>query len=534
MVVCDRFGYDSAMAKRPLIRSDHWQLTSTPGIRSDVADTIVLYRRLVNALCTVFLTHWPTCADANVQTLERLFHATTQNPKTAYGAWFGKHFPRVPSYLRRAATMAAHGAVSSYMTRYRTWQGGTRTRRDARPPAWGGFNGFPVLYTAQGGAGAMCQVKANQVSMKLYQASAATWTWQTVRVIARGKRHPHAQALLSPSARLKGSKLSLTFPMTLAPGWDSQDAKGGRLEGTASSAASNNSASNRAVPNPLAPVSNNCVIQISHHPVVVCAVDVGINTAATCSIIDHAGTVRARAFLSPRAVHMARLDRCSSTLRACAKKTVGGIVTYAPASVLPVSPVSLPAGQAFTAPVVVSSTVGKLSRGFCSHTYRRARHLNTEIARELSRKIIAFALQNGATVIVFEHLKGFRPKGGRRNSTLRQRFHQWQHRKLVTQVEASCQEKGIHVAFVNPRGTSSWAYDGSGRVKRDEDNASLCTFTNGKRYNTDLNASYNIGARYLITLATPSLDSNGQGRKAGKRSHLRQRTPVTLSSLWGR
>ena len=152
----------------------------------------------------------------------------------------------------------------------------------------------------------------------------------------------------------------------------------------------------------------------------------------------------------------------------------------------------------------------------------------------MSRKIIAFALQNGATVIVFEHLKGFRPKGGRRNSTIRQRFHQWQHRKLVTQVEASCQEKGIHVAFVNPRGTSSWAYDGSGRVKRDEDNASLCTFTNGKRYNTDLNASYNIGARYLITLATPSLDSNGQGRKAGKRSHLRQRTPVTLSSLWGR
>ena len=516
MVVCDRFGYDSAMAKRPLIRSDHWQLTSTPVIRSDVADTIALYRRLVNALCTVFLTHWPTCSDANVQTLERLFHATAQNPKTPYGAWFGKHFPRVPSYLRRAATMAAHGAVSSYMTRYRTWQGGTRTCRDARPSTWGGFNGFPVLYTAQGGAGAMCQVKANQVAMKLYQASTATWSWQTVRVIARGKRHPHAQALLSPSVRLKGSKLSLTFPMTLSPGWDASPTE---VQNSTQIASGN---------------IDSCITPFSHHPVVVCAVDVGINTAATCSIIDHAGTVRARAFLSPRAVHMARLDRCSSTLRTCAKKTVGGIVTYAPASVLPVSPVSLPAGQAFTVPVVVSSTAGKLSKGFCSHTYRRARHLNTEIARELSRKIIAFALQHGATVIVFEHLKGFRPKGGRRNSTLRQRFHQWQHRKLVTQVEASCQEKGIHVAFVNPRGTSAWAYDGSGRVKRDEDNASLCTFTNGKRYNTDLNASYNIGARYLITLATPSLDSNGQGRKAGKSSHLRQRAPVTLSSLWGR
>ena len=33
---------------------------------------------------------------------------------------------------------------------------------------------------------------------------------------------------------------------------------------------------------------------------------------------------------------------------------------------------------------------------------------------------------------------------------------------------------------------------------RDPDNHSLCTFTSGKRYNCDLSASYNIGARYYI------------------------------------
>ena len=77
---------------------------------------------------------------------------------------------------------------------------------------------------------------------------------------------------------------------------------------------------------------------------------------------------------------------------------MGGIVTRsvstAPDASSTASPVS---------PIVISSTAGKLSQGFCSHTYRRARNLNTEISRELSRKIIAFALQHGATVIVIEH-----------------------------------------------------------------------------------------------------------------------------------
>ena len=123
------------------------------------------------------------------------------------------------------------------------------------------------------------------------------------------------------------------------------------------------------------------------------------------------------------------------------------------------------------------------------------------------------------------------------------RFHTWLHRKLVRQVEASAEEKGMKVALVNPRGTSAWAYDGSGKVKRDADNQSLCTFQTGKRYNADLNASYNIGARYFWrqraktpSVLTPNdssrLSRNGQASGSGKRSRPLQRMPVTLSSLW--
>lgn len=54
--------------------------------------------------------------------------------------------------------------------------------------------------------------------------------------------------------------------------------------------------------------------------------------------------------------------------------------------------------------------------------------------------------------------------------------------------------------------TSKLAYDGSGKVERGtyiqndvkKYNYSICTFQNGKQYHCDLNASYNIGARYFI------------------------------------
>jgi hypothetical protein len=58
---------------------------------------------------------------------------------------------------------------------------------------------------------------------------------------------------------------------------------------------------------------------------------------------------------------------------------------------------------------------------------------------------------------------------------------------------------GIRVSHVNAWNTSSLAYDGTGKVERGVNhNYSICRFTTGKVYNCDLNASYNIGARYFI------------------------------------
>jgi YD repeat-containing protein len=114
---------------------------------------------------------------------------------------------------------------------------------------------------------------------------------------------------------------------------------------------------------------------------------------------------------------------------------------------------------------------------------------------------------------------------------LRQRFHGWLHRMLADKTVERAGQACLRVAYVNPRGTSKYAYDGSGEVKRDTNNRALATFQNGKRYNADLNASYNIAARWFARV----LGLSGRKTKAdalGKSPGTSQRMPVTLSTLW--
>jgi IS605 OrfB family transposase len=228
----------------------------------------------------------------------------------------------------------------------------------------------------------------------------------------------------------------------------------------------------------------------------VCAVDVGMNTTATAAIISSGGTVVARRFFH-RGIDIDRRDKVLQQVRVKAKQTK------------------------------------KLHHGFCKTLYRRAHGLNHNMAQHISKGIVQFALEHGASVIVFEDLVGWKPKAGRKRSNLKQRFHNWLHRLLVQLTESKFVEVGGSVELVYPRGTSSWAYDGSGQLKRSKQNYALATFQTGKQFNADLNGSYNIGARYWgykLKLAY----RNGCQLSSSKSSGDKQRMPVTLSRLWDR
>ncbi|WP_254658036.1 hypothetical protein [Pleurocapsa sp. PCC 7327] len=142
-----------------------------------------------------------------------------------------------------------------------------------------------------------------------------------------------------------------------------------------------------------------------------------------------------------------------------------------------------------------------------------------------------FALSQGASVIVFENLKDWKPKAGKKRSPLKQRFHGWLHQLWVQLTENKFVEMRGKVELVCPRGTSSWAYDGSGQLKRSQDNYTLATFQSGKRYHADLNSSQNITARHWAHLLKLAY-RNGRQLSSSQSSGSKSRMPITLSHLW--
>ena len=227
----------------------------------------------------------------------------------------------------------------------------------------------------------------------------------------------------------------------------------------------------------------------------VLSVDLGINTTAVASVVNFDGTVSHREFIHPGR----DIDRRDKRLKRISKK----------------------------ARLSVRKT-GKLYQGFCRGLYRKAGNINREIGQKVSSRLIKIAQQYGVKYIVFEYLKNWRPRGGKRKSTLRQRFHGWLHRRIANLTEMKWSELGGKTVYVHPRGTSSYAFDGSGKLKRDDNNHELALFKNSKQYNCDLSASYNIGARFIYQL----LGGNSREDEHGKRPYSSPRSRDTLSILW--
>ena len=212
----------------------------------------------------------------------------------------------------------------------------------------------------------------------------------------------------------------------------------------------------------------------------VTAVDLGINTTATIAVVTHSGTVIHREFVHPGR-DIDRRDKRLKSVSRRARQTMG--------------------------------KGGKLHKGFCSRTYEKCQRINHQIGHIVSKRILEIAEQFNSEAIVFENLKGWKPRGGKKRSNLRQRFHGWLKSKIRNFTEMKWTELGGKVIEVVAAYTSKLAYDGSGTVRRDSRNYSLATFPSAKRFNADLNGAYNIGARGVLKLVRRN---SNEGRKAQK------------------
>lgn len=193
----------------------------------------------------------------------------------------------------------------------------------------------------------------------------------------------------------------------------------------------------------------------------VCAVDLGLNQNAVCSIMQSNGTVVARKFINfpTEKDHLYKaLGRQKKAQQHGNRKT----------------------------PVL----------------WKHVNDINREISRKTAKAIMEFAVLYNVDVIVFEHLDSNGKKRGRR----KQRLALWRKQEIQRIVEHNAHKNGMRISRICAWNTSRLAYDGSGQVERGSYvqngetryNYSICVFPNGKTYHCDLNASYNIGARYFI------------------------------------
>jgi len=222
----------------------------------------------------------------------------------------------------------------------------------------------------------------------------------------------------------------------------------------------------------------------------VCAVDLGINKCATMAVVEPDGTVIGRkCFDLP-----GEKDRLARALGRVKKAQQSG-----------------------------SRRTPRL--------WALADYINSQIARKTARAIVDFAALYSCDVIVFEHLE-FR---GKARGSKKQRLHLWRKREVQKVAESQAHLLGMRVSRVNAWNTSCLAFDGSGRVERGRGaglpSYSTVRFATGKVYDADLNAAYNIAARYLVRAVLKSLPETVRLDIRAKVPGCSRRTTCTLSSL---
>jgi len=163
--------------------------------------------------------------------------------------------------------------------------------------------------------------------------------------------------------------------------------------------------------------------------------------------------------------------------------------------------------------------------------WAKAKGVNRDISVKTAQFIMDIAKLYNVDMIVFEHLDLNSKKRGPK----KQRLHLWRSQYVQSMVTDKAHRLGMRISRVCAWNTSRLAYDGSGRVQRgkwgDLPTYSLCRFQNGKVYNCDLSASYNIGSRYFIREILKSLPEMERLALEAKVPQAAKRSTCTWSTL---
>lgn len=410
-------------------------------------NTIAIYRSAVDYLINVCVENWDILSEykgkAALTYMETLTHTTKENPAPKYD--FDIKFYKMPCYLRRSAINEAIGKVSSYMSNLSNWRADTVGKEPSIPKAG---HSFPSMYRL----GMYNQTDRYTAKVKVYIRN--TWDWLDLDLRKSDMdyiyTHCKDRKQCAPTLQKRGKEWFLDFPFE-------EDT---RL----------------------------CDTSITDQTIV--SVDLGINTAATISVMRSDGTILGRYFCKlPK-----ETDRLTHSINRIKKAQQHGN---------------------YRTPKLLA----------------KAKGINHDIAVKTANYIIEVAILYNADVIVFEYLD----KNGRVRGAKKQKLKMWRSQEVQSIVANKAHRNGMHISHVNAWGTSRLAFDGSGKVLRGKGGGfntyELCQFQNGKTYNCDLSASYNIGARYFIREILKSLDASSRLDIEAKVPQCNKRSTCTFSTL---
>lgn len=403
--------------------------------------TIDIYRKAVKFYIHLINDEWELFKNIKgngcVIIAEGLSHKTDTHPNPKYD--FDSKFYKMPSYLRRGAISKAFGIVSSYKSNYANWES---NKQGKEPKLQYNHRCMPSFYYNNMYIGDCCSPTGK---IKIFNGT--DWVWSTVKFKSQDLKYLNkywsGKKAKAPGLEYSYGKYSLRFAFEEKSNLNKTNIEDQRI----------------------------------------LSVDLGINTDATCSVMDAKGTVYKRIFINAsyeKDLLLHRINRTKKYQRIHGSKNV-------------------------------------------QSQWSHINNLNKQISCIVAKQIVETAILYDVDAIIFEHLN---IKGKKS-----QRIHLWRKREIQNIVTNQAHRNGIHVYRINPKNTSALAYDGSGEVERDEHNYSICKFKSGKIYNCDLSASYNIGARYFIRELLKPLPATVVSDIGAKVPDILHRTKTTLSTL---
>lgn len=409
-------------------------------------NSIRIYREALTFIIPIVDAHWDDLrvfryTKQRMTYTEKLIHSTNEN-QARYD--FDEGFPKFPTYLRRAALNDAIGIVSSYHSKLANWG---KELKGQSPKLSLKHYAYPAYY--RGGMFRNFDLTNQTIELKVYKNN--DWVFETYKLKTSDctyyQKYLAGKKQNVPIIQKNGCRFYATFSYeeeaTLIP--------------------------------------ENSIDKI-------CAIDLGLNTDATCSIMDKDGTVYARKFISFSKEH----DRLHTQLGRIKRNQKRG------------------------------SRHNKT-------LWRKVAGLSQDIADKTVRAILDFGTEHSVDVFVLEYLD-FKGKN------IVKRAHFWRYKRIYKVLTHKAHQHGLRVARVNARNTSRLAFDGSGWSKRGRvitpnTPHALMQFPNGKMYNVDLNASYNIGARYFIRYLLKTVTVTQRLALEAKVPQVAKRSTCTLSHL---